>query len=53
MIPDCGMGIEISTISVRVSIYDASGNLIKDGRISYVITHRRPGWVKQDHERRG
>ena len=53
MSPDCVVGIDIGTTSVRVSFYDADGNLITEGRVPNVVSPLHPGWVKQDYERRG
>ena len=48
MSADCVVGIDIGTTSVRVTIYDASGNLITEGRVPNAITHPQPGWAEQD-----
>ena len=50
MDPDCVVGIDIGTTSVRVTIYDVDGNLISEGRVPNVISHPHPGWAEQDAE---
>lgn len=50
MSPDCLVGIDIGTTSVRVTIYDTDGNLITEGKVPNVIAHPRPGWAEQDAE---
>jgi xylulokinase len=47
---DCLVGIDIGTTSVRVTIYDASGNLIVESKVPNAIIHPRPGWAEQDAE---
>jgi sugar (pentulose or hexulose) kinase len=46
--PDCLVGIDIGTTSVRVTIYDTGGQLISEGRVPNLISHPRPGWAEQD-----
>jgi sugar (pentulose or hexulose) kinase len=50
MSPDCVVGIDIGTTSVRVAVYDEDGNLITEGRVPNDISHPRPGWAEQDAE---
>ena len=50
MSPDCVVGIDIGTTSVRVTIYDADGNLITEGRVPNILSHPHPGWAEQDAE---
>jgi len=50
MSPDCVVGIDIGTTSVRVTIYNSDGNQVAEGRVPNDITHPRPGWAEQDAE---
>jgi xylulokinase len=50
MNPDCVVGIDIGTTSIRVTIYTADGDLVAEGRVPNVIAHPRPGWAEQDGE---
>jgi len=50
MTPDCVVGIDIGTTSIRVTIYDADGSMLAEGRAPNIISHPRPGWAEQEAE---
>lgn len=48
MEPDLVLGIDCSTTASKAVAWDASGNVVAEGRVAIALLTPRPGWGEQD-----